>query len=71
MKGLFWNRRGLSYLAKHRYIADAIKEINLDFVAIMESRKQDMQRVNLSRLSGGSDFVWHCLPDRVTQVGFS
>jgi hypothetical protein len=43
MKGLFWNSRGLSDLAKHRYIADAIKERNLDFVAIMESGKQDMQ----------------------------
>jgi hypothetical protein len=64
MKGLYWNSRGLLDLAKHRYIADAIKERNLDFVAIMESGKQDMQRANLSQLSGGADFVWHCLPPR-------
>jgi hypothetical protein len=49
-------------LAKHRYIADVIKKGNLDFVTIMESGKQDMQRANLSRLSGGADFIWHCLP---------
>jgi hypothetical protein len=49
-------------LAKHRYIVDAIKERNLDFVAIMESRKQDMQSSNLNRLLGGADFIWHYLP---------
>jgi hypothetical protein len=64
MKGMFWNSRGLSDLAKHRYIADAIKERNMDFVAIMESGKQGMQRVNLNRLLGGADFIWHCLPPR-------
>jgi hypothetical protein len=64
MKGMFWNSRGLSDLAKHRYIADGIKERNLDFVAIMESGKQDMQRVNLNQLLGGADFIWHCLPPR-------
>jgi hypothetical protein len=62
MKGFFWNSKGLSDLAKHGYIADVIKEGNLDFVAIMESGKQDMERANLSRLSGGADFIWHCLP---------
>jgi hypothetical protein len=36
MKGMYWNSRGLLDLAKHRYIADAIKEHNLNFVAIME-----------------------------------
>jgi hypothetical protein len=64
MKGLYWNGRGLSDLAKHRYITEAIKESNPDFVAIMESGKQDMQQSNLSRLSGGADFIWHCLPPR-------
>jgi hypothetical protein len=59
---IFWNSKGLSDLAKHGYIADVIKEGNLDFVAIMESGKQDMERANLSRLSGGADFIWHCLP---------
>ena len=64
MRGIFWNSRGLSDLAKYRYIADTIKENNLDFIAIMETGKQDMSRLNLTRLSGGVDFVWHCLPPR-------
>jgi hypothetical protein len=38
-KGMYWNSIGVSDLAKHRYIVDAIKERNPDFVAIMESGK--------------------------------
>ena len=64
MKGIFWNSRGLSDLAKYRYISEAIRDHKLDFVAIMETRKLDMSRSNLNRLSGGTDFFWHCLPPR-------
>ena len=64
MKGFYWNSRGLSDLAKYRYISEAIRDQNLDFVAVMETGKQDMSRANLNRLSGGADFVWHCLPPR-------
>ena len=64
MKGIYWNSRGLSDLAKYRYISEAIKEHNLDFVAVMETRKKDMSRANLNRLSGGADYIWHCLPPR-------
>jgi len=51
-------------LAKYRYISEAIKEQNLDFVAAMETRKKDMSRANLNRLSGGADYIWHYLPPR-------
>jgi hypothetical protein len=64
MKGFFWNSRGLSDLAKFKYIADAAKEHKLDFIAIMETGKQDMSRTNLARLIDGADFVWHCLPPK-------
>ena len=70
MKGLFWNSRGLADLAKYIYIADIIKENNLDFIAIMETGKQDMSRSNLTRLSGGVDFVWRCLPLEVDRAVF-
>ena len=49
-------------MAKYRYISEAIRDHNFDIVAVMETRKQDMSRANLNRLSGGADFVWHCLP---------
>ena len=51
-------------MAKYRYVSDAIRDNKLDFVAVMETGKQDMSRANLNRLSGGADFVWHCLPPR-------
>jgi hypothetical protein len=57
MKGFFWNSRCLKDLAKHHYISNPIKEHNLDFIAIMEMGKQDMSKMSLNRLSGGSDFV--------------
>jgi len=64
MKGFYWNSRVLSDLAKYRYISDVIRDRNLDFAAVMETGKQDMSRSNLNRLSGGADFIWHCLPPR-------
>jgi len=51
-------------LAKYQHISKAIRDHNLDFIAVMETGKQDMSRANLNRLSGGADFVWHCLPPR-------
>ena len=51
-------------MAKYRHVSDAIRDNKLDFVAVMETGKQDMSRANLNRLSGGADFVWHCLPPR-------
>ena len=48
MKGFFWNSGDLSDLAKFKYIADAVKEHKLDFIAIMETGKQDMSRTNLA-----------------------
>ena len=62
MKAIFWNSRGLLDLAKYRYISEAIRDQQLDFVAVMETRKQDMSRSNLARLSSDADFIWHCLP---------
>ena len=64
MKGIYWNSRGILDLAKYRYILEAIREQNLDFVAVMETGKKDMSRANLNRLSGGADYIWHCLLPR-------
>ena len=57
MRGFYWNSRGLSDSAKYRYISEAIKEHNLDYVAVMVTGKRDMSRANLNRLSGGADFT--------------
>jgi hypothetical protein len=41
MNGIFRNSRGLGDLAKHSYMADCVKNYNLDFVAISETGKRD------------------------------
>ena len=39
MRGIFWNSRGLSDLAKHKHIDNCVREHGLDFVAIFEADK--------------------------------
>jgi hypothetical protein len=34
MKGVFWNRRGLADLAKHRFLAELVKEEQINFIAL-------------------------------------
>ena len=41
MRGMFWNSIGLGDLAKHKHIADCVKDHALDFVATTESGKHD------------------------------
>jgi hypothetical protein len=48
MKGFFWNSRGLVDLAKYWYISHAVKEHNLDFIAVMEMGMQDMSMMSLN-----------------------
>jgi hypothetical protein len=57
-------------LAKYRFIDEAIKEYDLNFVAIMETGKHDMSKTSLARLSGDKDFIWHCLPREGDLVEF-
>jgi hypothetical protein len=59
MRGIFWNSRGLSDLAKTRFLNDASKEHNLDFIALLETCKNDFSQAALDNLSGGKKFIWH------------
>ena len=59
MKGIFWNSRGLSDLAKTKFLADTVREQSLDFIALMETGKKDFSQAMLNGLCGGRDFVWH------------
>jgi exonuclease III len=59
MKGIFWNSRGLSDLAKSRFLADTSKERNLDFIALLETCKKDFSQPTLDNFSGGKNFLWH------------
>ena len=37
MKGVFWNSRGLTDLAKHRYLAEMVREEQINFIALSET----------------------------------
>jgi len=54
MKGIYWNSRGLSDLAKYRYISEAIREQNLNFVAVMETEKKGYVQ------SESEPPIWRC-----------
>src|SRR5215216_1438741 len=64
MRGIFWNSRGLTDLAKRRFLADASIEHRLDFIALSKTGRDNFTPQFLSTLSGGVDLYWHCLPPR-------
>jgi hypothetical protein len=53
MKGIFWNSRGLSDLAKSKFLKDTVMEQNLDFVALLETGKKDFSQTALNNFCGG------------------
>jgi hypothetical protein len=57
MRGIFWNSRGLSDLAKSRFLRDTSREQNLDFIALLETCKKDFSLETLNNFSGGRNFV--------------
>jgi hypothetical protein len=60
MKEFFWNSRGLSDLAKTRFLRETSKEQNLAFIALLEmGNKKDFPQETLNNFSGGGNFVWH------------
>ena len=61
MKGIFWNSRGLADLAKRRFLSEATLEHKLDFIALMETGRDNFTSQFLNTLSSGIDFDWHCL----------
>jgi hypothetical protein len=50
MRGIFWNSRGLSDLAKTKFLADTAREKNLDFIALLEIGKKDFSQPVLNSL---------------------
>jgi hypothetical protein len=53
MKGIFWNSRGFSDLAKTRFLRETFKEQNLTFIALLETGKKDFSQDSLNNFSGG------------------
>ena len=61
MKGVFWNSRGLKDLATHRFLADLVKEEQINFIALSETGRDDFPDHILKNLCAGRDFLWHSM----------
>ena len=61
MKGVFWNSRGLADLAKHRFLADLVKEEQINFIALSETGRDVFLDHTIKNLCAGRDFLWHCM----------
>jgi hypothetical protein len=58
MKGVFWNSRGLGDLAKHIFLAELVKEEQINFVAISKTGRDSFPAHVLKNLCAGHDFLW-------------
>jgi hypothetical protein len=57
MKDVFWNSNGLRDLAKQRFLFEATREKHLDFIAILESKRNDFTMQELSHLCAGKKIL--------------
>jgi hypothetical protein len=53
MRGIFWNSRGLSDLAKMRFLRETSMEQDLAFIALLETGKCDFPQRSLIILVQG------------------
>ena len=61
MKGVFWNSNGLADLAKHRHLADLVREEQIEFIALMETGRDSFPDATLKHLCAGKDYLWHSM----------
>ena len=61
MKGVFWNSRGLTDFAKHRYLSEMVKEEQINLIALLKIGRDDFSDATLKNFCGGRDFIWHSM----------
>jgi hypothetical protein len=61
MKGVFWNSRGLADLAKHRFLAELVREEQINFITLSETGRESFSDHVLKILCVGRDFLWHAM----------
>jgi hypothetical protein len=62
MKAVFWNSIGLWDLAKHDFLCSISLEKDLDFIAILETNKNNFSDECLDNFCGGKEFLWYWIP---------
>jgi hypothetical protein len=58
MNGMFWNSNCLRDQVKPRFLFDSVKEQQLDFIAISESKRSDFSQSELAHYCTNKDFKW-------------
>jgi len=53
MKGVFWNSRGLTDFAKHRYLSEMVKEEQINLIALSTIGRDDFSDATLKNFCGG------------------
>jgi hypothetical protein len=61
MKGVFWNSRVLADLAKHRFLAQLVKEELLNFIDLSETGRESFPDHVLKNLCAGRYFLWRAM----------
>jgi hypothetical protein len=64
MKGMFWNSNGLRDQAKFRFLFDTIKENQLDFIALLETKRNDFTMSELAHFCANKNYTWNWSPTR-------
>jgi exonuclease III len=64
MKGVFWNSNGLRDQAKVRFLFDLTKEHQLDFIAILETKRKDFTASELAHFCANKNYSWNWSPTR-------
>lgn len=62
MIGLFWNIRGLGRPGRVPALTEKIRSNHVDFVGIVETKKESFSNGFLRSLTGNIPFQWHFLP---------
>jgi hypothetical protein len=57
MKGVFWNSRGPADLAKHRFLAELVREEQINFIALSETGRESFPDHVLKNLCARHDFL--------------
>jgi exonuclease III len=62
MRGVFWNIRGLNHPGQNLYLGQLIRDHNLDFICVQETKKETFYSSFLKNLTTPSVFSWELLP---------
>jgi hypothetical protein len=57
MKGVFCNSRGLGDLAKHRFLAELVKEEQINFIALSEPGRDEFPDHILKNMCARRNFI--------------